>query len=568
MKKALQISIAKTIFTIEEDAYAMLEKYLNEVKEHFKSTEGSDEIVSDIENRIAEQLLESGEKIVSLPLIQKVVDTMGKVEDFGDSGDISSEEEPKSDKKNPLRKKLYRNPDDLLIGGVCSGLGAYFGVDPVWVRLFFVVLTLFSGFGIVAYIVLWIVVPEAKTNSQKLEMTGSPITLETLSETVKERVEEVKSHNHGPLRRLVSLPFRILAVVFKFIVKAIFPIARILVGIVLSVVGLGILVGVLITGGFLISGEMLIDGVSLQTLLPGVLSFIATIGVIFVVVIPAFFVFVGGLSLLQKRSVLNTGISLSFLGIWFIAIIISGFGVAKVVSNYERLTQTSPEYQTTTQVIPITEEFGSIQVSNGLDVEIKKSTTTEVVLTGSTKNMDSVETTVENGKLTIKRIWRKNNSFCIFCFNRAPEVTVYVPEINDIVLTNGSHLELADTLDTASLSLELVNGSSANVTAEVKELKLRLAQGSHLNLKGKSVSLDVLLKNGSNLNADELEVENTIAVLEQGSSADIWTTKTLDVTLRNGSNLEYKGTPTVTQKIDRGSSLQSLDEIGSEENWD
>lgn len=156
MKKALQISLAKTLFTIEEDAYARLENYLAAVRKHFAS--------------IAEQLLERKEKIVTIEAIESILAKMGKVEDFDDR--IASNV-PASDGGPAIGgKKLYRNTDNAIIAGVCSGIAAYFGWDALWVRLGFFLLTFLNGFGILLYIVLWIIMPEAKSAAQKLEMTG------------------------------------------------------------------------------------------------------------------------------------------------------------------------------------------------------------------------------------------------------------------------------------------------------------------------------------------------------------------------------------------------------------
>lgn len=170
MKKALQISLAKTLFTIEEDAYARLENYLAAVRKHFASTPESAEIITDIEASIAEQLLERKEKIVTIEAIESILAKMGKVEDFDDR--IASNV-PASDGGPAIGgKKLYRNTDNAIIAGVCSGIAAYFGWDALWVRLGFFLLTFLNGFGILLYIVLWIIMPEAKSAAQKLEMTG------------------------------------------------------------------------------------------------------------------------------------------------------------------------------------------------------------------------------------------------------------------------------------------------------------------------------------------------------------------------------------------------------------
>lgn len=247
MKKALQISLAKTLFTIEEDAYTRLEKYLAAVRKHFATTEGSAEIINDIEASIAEQLLEQKAAIVTIERIEGILAKMGTVEDFDDG--IGSEKSATSGPKVASRK-LYRNTDDVIIAGVCSGIAAYFGWETFWVRLGFFGLVFLNGFGLLLYIVLWVIMPEAKSAAQKLEMTGTPVTLENLSETVRERVEELRADKGGILAKIASIPAQLIA----GIGRVLGPVLRIVLGLFMILVSLGALIGILIFGGFLTLG--------------------------------------------------------------------------------------------------------------------------------------------------------------------------------------------------------------------------------------------------------------------------------------------------------------------------
>jgi phage shock protein PspC (stress-responsive transcriptional regulator) len=217
MKKALQISIAKTLFTVEEDAYAALDRYLAAVKAHFAATDGHDEIVADIETRIAEQLLESKEQVITLPTVESVTKQMGSVDDFDDAETTKRPLAEQVDQK----KKLYRDADNGIIAGVCSGLAAFFGVNVLWLRIGFVVLSLFNLVGVIIYGILWLVLPEAKTASQKLEMVGTPVTLATLSETVNERIGELRSSRGRRVGRALVVPFRVLFQILRVFVGAV-----------------------------------------------------------------------------------------------------------------------------------------------------------------------------------------------------------------------------------------------------------------------------------------------------------------------------------------------------------
>jgi phage shock protein PspC (stress-responsive transcriptional regulator) len=189
MKKALQISLARTLFTIEDDAYAKLDNYLSSLRIRFDTTDGKDEIMNDIESRIAEQFLESKKNIITLGEVGMVIASMGSDEEFDEAEKASP-----APKKSSTRK-LYRDTENSVIAGVCSGLGKYFSIDPLLVRIIFVIFIFATGFGALIYIFMWIFVPEAKTAGQKLEMGGNPVTIDTLSKSIREKIEEVKKRH-------------------------------------------------------------------------------------------------------------------------------------------------------------------------------------------------------------------------------------------------------------------------------------------------------------------------------------------------------------------------------------
>ena len=195
MKKTENISLAGYSFTIEEDAYANLEKYLNDIRTVFAADENAEEIASDIEERIAELLNEKCRNgiVVNIGMIEAIKEQIGDPKTMAEEeAEVASEKElEKETKPQPTRKKIYRNVDERVFGGVCSGLGIYFGIDKVLVRIFFLLIffitfisTVDHGdgpwfmFTVLAYIALWIAMPAARTVEQKCEMKGKPIKLE------------------------------------------------------------------------------------------------------------------------------------------------------------------------------------------------------------------------------------------------------------------------------------------------------------------------------------------------------------------------------------------------------
>jgi phage shock protein PspC (stress-responsive transcriptional regulator) len=193
MKKTFTINISGTVFHIEEDAYEVLQKYLVNLKNHFGNEEEGKEILADIEARIAEiftgKSLEEN-KVITLGWVEQVIAVMGTPEDFVEEEAL--EDEPYTAQRK-TKRRLYRDPDSRVIGGVCGGLGAYFNIDPVVLRIIFVVLIFVTtGAALLAYFILWIAVPKAVTTAQRLEMRGQEATVKNIEKSIREEVREVK----------------------------------------------------------------------------------------------------------------------------------------------------------------------------------------------------------------------------------------------------------------------------------------------------------------------------------------------------------------------------------------
>ncbi len=197
MNKTFNINLGSYPFAIDEDAYEYIQNYLNTIRRHFSSSDGCEEILYDIEVRMAELFQEhlKGRAIISMKEIDEVIMIMGKPEDFGaepmHESFQSSSRGKKSETKIKTGKRLFRDPDDKKVGGVCSGISAYFGIeDPLWVRLIFAILFFTGGVGVITYILLWALVPEASNAGDKLAMRGEPATIENIAKVVEEELTE------------------------------------------------------------------------------------------------------------------------------------------------------------------------------------------------------------------------------------------------------------------------------------------------------------------------------------------------------------------------------------------
>jgi len=194
MNKTVNINLGGMFFHIDEDAYQKLTRYFDAIKRSLSNSSGQDEIIKDIEMRVSELLNEkqkSEKHVVGLKDVDEVITVMGQPEDYIIEED-NNKSQAYSDNSSRRTKKLYRDKEKGMIGGVAAGLGHYFGVDAVWIRIVLILLV-FAGFGtgILAYIILWIVTPEAITTSEKLEMTGEPVNISNIEKKVREEFENV-----------------------------------------------------------------------------------------------------------------------------------------------------------------------------------------------------------------------------------------------------------------------------------------------------------------------------------------------------------------------------------------
>ncbi len=195
MKKTLTINLAGSVYHIDEDAFQKLKKYLDVLEKKFKQEKDVKEIISDIEARIAElfsEKLGSKKQVVTQDDVDYVISILGDPEVISDEENgFTYPSEPKAKK---TYRRMYRDPDNRVIGGVCSGLAAYWNMDPILLRAIFILLTFFGLSGLIIYLVLWVIMPEAQTTAQKLEMRGEAVTADSIKDFIRDEFEQVKNN--------------------------------------------------------------------------------------------------------------------------------------------------------------------------------------------------------------------------------------------------------------------------------------------------------------------------------------------------------------------------------------
>ena len=195
MNKTININLGGLIFHIDQDAFEILNKYLNTLKNHFKNEEGGDEILKDIEGRIAELFTKKLEKkeIISITDVNEVIRTMGNPSDYDEDFNNEEKTDYNKDLLKNKRRRFFRDEDERMIGGVCSGLAQSFEQSIFIIRMIFLGLLFIIGPGApFLYIMFWIALPSAKTTSEKLEMKGEKVTVKNIKNEFENLEKKVR----------------------------------------------------------------------------------------------------------------------------------------------------------------------------------------------------------------------------------------------------------------------------------------------------------------------------------------------------------------------------------------
>jgi len=196
MKKTFSVNLGNRVYNIDDDAYMRLKEYLDCIESYFSDQKEREDIINDIEMRLGDLFtgrLGANRQVITMSDVEEATKIMGNPHEIGgEKGHAEKEQSGTSYGRHSGPRRFYRDPDNRVIGGICSGLGAYLGVDPVIVRVVLNVLFLTFGIGLLIYLIMWIVVPEARTTAQKLEMHGDTVNASNIGKFVKDEFESVK----------------------------------------------------------------------------------------------------------------------------------------------------------------------------------------------------------------------------------------------------------------------------------------------------------------------------------------------------------------------------------------
>ena len=344
MNKTVNINLGGMFFHIDEDAYQKLTRYFDAIKRSLSNSNGQDEIIKDIEMRIAELVSEkhtNEKQVINMVELDQIIAVMGQPEDYRIDND---DEEPikatYTSTNNFGQKKLYRDKDGAMIGGVLSGLGYYFGIDKVWLRVLFLLCVFFYGTGILAYIILWIVMPEAVTTSEKLEMKGEPITISNIEKKVREEFENVsdriKNTDFDKMGNQVKNNANKIGGSFGDFILTILKIFAKFLGLILIITGLSVLISLLI-GVFTLGSGAFIEFPWQSFIEAGTFDYpIWMFGLLMFLAIgiPFFFLLLLGFKLLSSgASSIGNPAKYTLLAVWIIAVALaSSLGIQQATA--------------------------------------------------------------------------------------------------------------------------------------------------------------------------------------------------------------------------------------------
>ncbi|WP_439881916.1 PspC domain-containing protein [Pontibacter sp. MBLB2868] len=478
MKKNISINLQGIIFHIEEDGYEQLSRYLASIRTYFSNYEGHEEIVADIEARIAEIFsarLAPGKQVISLDDVEYLIARMGDVTDFEvlepmdeeiphaapgpDANSTYTTEGPKKLyrdinhkvisgvcagmanylKVDPLWirlffvllvllgvvsagvsaatgviiyvvlwiampqseflpettvKKLFRDPEDKKLAGVASGIAKYFGVDVAVIRVLFLILIFAGGFGILAYIVLWIAMPEAVTLTERMQMQGDPVTLAGIEQTLKTNLN-MRDNNgeESTLAKIILLPIRLISQIINWLGTALGPILAFLItlirigaGVILLIVSIGLTIGLFsaffVSLGFVEESQYMVMGDFPASVFLNGFPRLGLVAGFIVGLIPLLLLIILAVSLLIKRTFLRPIVGWSMFGVWLVSLFTLVATGVMFSSNFRRsgevvTAKTIPAANYGTLVLDAYDNnmdfdriFIDVQESNSSEVEV------------------------------------------------------------------------------------------------------------------------------------------------------------------------------------------------------
>lgn len=318
MNKTVTINIAGLFFHIDEDAYNKLSNYLTAIKNSL-NTEGKEEIINDIESRIAEifsEKIDPKTGVISMVDVDNIIQIMGQPEDYrlDDENETQNQSNENYFNDNYIKRprKLFRDGEKKVLGGVLSGLANYFNIDVVWIRIIFILLIFVYGSSIIIYPILWIIIPKAKTVSDILEMKGEPVNISNIEKQVRENFDQLGNN----IRNIDTKRFKEAGTKLSDVILKIIGIGCVVIG-TMGMIGSSIMIFVFNSITNTKFNNFPIEEITKL----GYPSWMSLVSLFLIAFIPSLIIFICGLSCLYKNIKYVGFISIFLSIIWGAAIV-------------------------------------------------------------------------------------------------------------------------------------------------------------------------------------------------------------------------------------------------------
>ena len=345
MNKTININLGGYFFHIDETAYQKLRRYLDAISKSLSDDpQGKNEIIADIEARISELLSEKiadARQVVNEQDISNIIKIMGEPEDYEENETGYTDNSSSYQRKKTSNRKLYRDGDDKFLGGVAAGVGHYLGIDAIWLRLLLIALFFSAGFGFLIYIILWVLLPEATTTAEKLEMEGEHVTIDNIEKKIREEfsaIKETLEDGANNVKKKVADGFQkngkkatsglqeligVIGIIFSVLFNMIGKFIGVIIIIFSSIILVLLFLAIFSLGSFelLGYGEDFINlpNFMFDSLIP---YWVLAIALFVLIGFPFLILFVLGLRIISSNiKKLGKTVSLSLLGIWIIALL-------------------------------------------------------------------------------------------------------------------------------------------------------------------------------------------------------------------------------------------------------
>lgn len=573
MKKTLSITLGGRIFAIEEDGYNVLDSYLKSLRTHFATDPSVDELVQDIEYSFGEKFSEKlvkGKQVVTLEDVEAVIAVVGRVEEIADENTDSHNSptqtaQAATEPQTTPRKRLYRNTDERIIAGVASGIAAYFGIDPLIIRLLFIALLFANGLGLLIYVVLWIAVPAAETSLQKLEMQGKEPNLTEFQELTKDK--PVEANRQSTLYRIVNAPLRLIGFIFdglrRFfgvfgsVIRVVAGAAFLVFAFIFATLG----TMALVVFGTNVNSRYIVSDLPLAELAQNPLYFVGLGSIYLLGLIPLIFFAILGMSLIRRKNQFHTAATATLIGIWILAAGGAAAAGSQIGPWVYTHMQAAEEKSAVTRTLSVA-EFDRIVVSDNVEITVRQGATPSVTFSGTEEGLARLQATTTNGVLELSQSSKqKKDDFrlCFACAERRVSGVITLPTLTTLTSSDNANVRVEGFSTDLNLQVQrnsdlTIQGLGRTATSTNQRITLLVEDNASAWLTGNVAALMATVRDNARLNAADLDAARVDISAEDNTYSQVSPTQFFAATTTQNSFVRSSNSVVSSTVVERQNS--------------